>query len=309
MEFSTRGKVRLVFACIVIISCRQKCAVNGFAPTATISPILSKPKVSLASIPSYLQESIGSVAISLWGPEELQNVIAGGANRNENDNDYIDGRVLSGEATWESDNNQLVSYLDRRAIFEKRALEGDARAQHSLGLLLWNGYCGGARTINDIESARWHAAAAVQHHLDAMAVLGGCLRTGTGVALNEKLGLALISYAANQDNPSGVNKQAALEEAAGNAKQAFALYQSCPEPNALLFMNLGWAYMEGEGAPKDCQMGIDNWKAAVALAPDEGSEEAAWFLYQHYHRGDPKEAQKWLTISASLGYPEALDEV
>lgn len=262
---------------------------------------------SSLSMPQHLKESVEKIAATLWGPEELQNVLP--LTRTSE-------APLSGEASWDHPSSLPQTYTQRRDIFEARASDGDAFAQHSLGLLFWNGFCSDKHSTkaknngsNDIQSARWHAAAAVQHHLDAMAVLGGCLRTGTGVGQNGKLGLELITYAGvEHQNPTGINKLAALEEVSGNHDAAFALYQRCPKPNALLLMNLGWAYVEGEGIPKDNQQGILFWKKAVAMAPDEGSEEAAWFLYQFYQRDDPTEAQKWLSIAASLGFPEALSE-
>lgn len=275
-------------------------AIDGFAPCQSPMVLLpvSTSKTSFAAIPTHLEEAINLVALSLWGPQELQKVLPVSERQVKDKKNP----VLTGEAHWDSNS---LDYIQRRQVFKTRALDGDSCAQHSLGLLLWNGYCGAP---NEIESARWHAAAAVQHHLDAMAVLGGCLRTGAGVAPNVELGLELIAYTAQQRNPTGINKQAALEEAADNYEKAFALYQSCPHPNALLLMNLGWSYMEGAGTSKDTLKGIDSWKDAVLLAPDEGSEEAAWFLYQHYRRDDPKEAQKWLSIAASLGYTVTLQE-
>jgi len=45
----------------------------------------------------------------------------------------------------------------------------------------------------------------------------------------------------------------------------------------------------------------------VDMAPDEGSEEASFFLYEQYERDDKGEARKWLEMSAELGYPEAVE--
>jgi hypothetical protein len=56
-----------------------------------------------------------------------------------------------------------------------------------------------------------------QRHLDGMAVLGGCIRTGTGT--DRKLGVPLIDYCASQHNPTGVNKKAALLVVETNADE------------------------------------------------------------------------------------------
>jgi len=45
------------------------------------------------------------------------------------------------------------------------------------------------------------------------------------------------------------------------------------------------------------------------LAPEEGSEEAAWFLYQHYvEKGDGVMAAKFLGVGANLGHLDAVLE-
>ena len=308
------GSLAIIFATILQF---HATAVSGSFVSGPISAanrvLIASSEASLAlsssplSMSSHLKESVERIAVTLWGPEELQSVLPVTGT----------GAVpLSGEATWDHLSSLPQKYAQRRDIFEAQALDGDACAQHSLGLLFWNGFCSDKHSqssknkgSNDIQSARWHAAAAVQHHLDALAVLGGCLRTGTGVGQNVKLGLELITFSGTtHQNPTGINKLAALKEASGDHDAAFTLYQSCPKPNALLLMNLGWAYIEGKGTPKDNHQGISFWKEAVSMAPDEGSEEAAWFLYQYYQRDDPTEAQKWLSISASLGFPEALEE-
>jgi TPR repeat protein len=127
---------------------------------------------------------------------------------------------------------------------------GDTRAQHSYALLLWNEFGGVTRDTK--ASARWHAAAAAQNHLDAMSVLGGCLRTGTGVQTNLVLGLRLIDFCASKHNPTGINKKAALLEADSDDRGAFRLYLECFEKhdptrraNALLLFNLGWCFING----------------------------------------------------------------
>ena len=140
-------------------------------------------------------------------------------------------------------------------------------------------------------------------------------QAGTGVTRNVELALLqLIEYSATQQNSTGVNKKAALEESDSNYHAAFQLYEKCmqtSQPNALLFMNLGWCLMEGEGTSKDAKRGEEMCHKAAEMAPDEGRETAAcWFLYRHYShynlREDENEARKWLQLAAALGYDEAL---
>ena len=56
------------------------------------------------------------------------------------------------------------------------------------------------------QSAYWHAAAAAQGNLDALATLGGCVRRGAGVAQDETTGVALITAAAEAGAPVGLCK-------------------------------------------------------------------------------------------------------
>jgi TPR repeat protein len=268
----------------------------AFFPSSASSRRLSYPcfQSKEVEVPEGLMKDIRSIAEKLWGgSEQLNNLILSEASSANN--------LLSGESPFSGTN-----YCDRATLFESKAKLCDPQAQHSLGLLLWSGFC---VEKDEIASAQWHAAAAAQNHFDGMAVLGGCLRTGTGVTKNVELGLRLIEYSATQQNPTGVNKKAALEESNSNYHAAFQLYEKCiqtSQPNALLFMNLGWCLMEGEGTLKDVKRGEEMWRKAAEMAPDEGSEEAAWFLYRHYLREDEKEAQKWLQLAAALGYDEAL---
>jgi TPR repeat protein len=126
---------------------------------------------------------------------------------------------------------------------------------------------------------------------------------------NVKLGLQLIDYTATiHKNPTGINKKAALGEAKGHYDMAFQLYHGCPGPNALLLFNLGWCYVHGEGVEKNRLQGENLWKQAAAMAPEEGSEEAAWLLYLQYRRDQPKEARQWLQLAPDLGHDEALFE-
>ena len=214
-----------------------------------------------------------------------------------------------------------IPYSERFSYFIQAANKGDPRAQHSVGLLLWNGFASSsteedAATIDPAASARWHAAAAIQGNLDALAVFGGCLRTGKGVGKckNIALGLRCIEFAASVGNPSGVNKKAALMEANDDYLTAMKLYRECYDDeskriNALLLFNLGYCLIHGEGIDHNIEEGEQLWKDSVELAPEEGSEESAWFLYQQYsERRDSNMAKRYLNIAADLGLEDAVDE-
>jgi TPR repeat protein len=233
------------------------------------------------AVPKALQQEISLAASEIWNAVgSLPDFLI-----HENND-----RVTEGEATLKDG----ILYSDRALYFHEEAIRGCPQAQHSYALLLWSGFGG---VVKDSEaSARWHAAAAAQNHLDGMAVFGGCLRTGKGVKRNASLGLKIIEYCAAKGNPTGINKKAALLESNHDEAGAVKLYESCYQSgtvNALLLMNLGWCLVNGIGVnKKNVERGVKLWQEAASMAPDEGSEEAAWYLYEEYKYKDPKEARK-----------------
>ena len=254
-----------------------------------------------------LCEEIASIAEELW--DGVDNIPRLSSTTLVSDEKGM-SRLCEGEAVLPSH----LPFCERGDYFREQALGGCPRAQHSYALLLWSGFAGVQQ--NSQESAKFHAAAACQQHLDGMAVFGGCLRTGTGIKKKKKkpkpktnrvaLGLKGIEFCASIGNPTGVNKKAALLESNGNDSQAVELYEVCLESgrvNALLLFNLGWCLVNGvENTDRD--RGIALWKEATEMAPDQGSEEAAWNLHREYVRDDPTEAQRWLDFAEELGYCE-----
>lgn len=282
--------------------------------TALFSGLKPSTKASTPPPPSVeLQEKIKSVAKSLWGGD-LNNVPTC------QDNVRSEGKFLpsEGEAIFRRNHGQ--DFSKRKAHFYNEAMKGCPKSQHSYGLLLWSGFDtnindGNSNTQqNAQESAKFHAAAAYQNHLDSIAILGGCLRKGSGVKKKDiEVGIQLIEYSAQAGNPSGINKKAALlQELESDESAAFNLYEKSYKNdriNALLLFNLGWYYMKGLGMDvKDEGRGLELWTKAADMAPDEGSEESSWFLYDYYKHDEPKLAEKWLRLAANLGYPEAVDE-
>ncbi len=280
--------------------------------------------IILTSLPPDISHDVRSVAETLWGsPESLGSVLMSQTEDHTIINDEEDRTnnaiICHPNQQGEMPLPSSIPISQRFSYFKQQAQHAaDPRAQHSTGLLLWNGFTLSEQTSIDPEaSARWHAAAAVQGNLDALAVLGGCLRTGTGVGKckNIALGLRCIEYAASVGNPSGVNKKGAMMESNDDYIGAMKLYRECYQDeskrtNALLLFNLGYCLIHGgEGVDDhgDVQEGEKLWRDAVALAPDEGSEEAAWFLYQQYsERGDVMEARHYLDTAADLGLEDAV---
>jgi TPR repeat protein len=272
-----------------------------------------------------IYKKIQLVALELWKGDEitLSTIIDDACANNNNNNNNNNTTIFSfseGEATLEPN----INFSERCSYFKNKAIHtGCPASQHSYGLLLWNGYStttgstrgsasASASASDAVLSAKFHSAAALQHHLDGIAIMGGIIRTGTGIPKkfkNIELGIQIIDYCASVGNPAGINKKAALLEKEDNYVDAVQLYENSilnGRINALLLFNLGWCLINGrnENNKKDSIRGIQLWKDAVALAPDQGSEEAAWFLYKEYERDDPKEAKHWYDIAIDLGYYE-----
>lgn len=181
--------------------------------SSLLQALITKEYGESSSIPTDIQSAIRDIAIDLWGGQDALDGVMTAS----------DGCLLQGEMSLPL----RIPYNERYSYFLNEAERGDARAQHSVGLLLWNGF--GSVDIDPEESSKWHAAAAIQGNVDAHAVLGGCIRTGTGIGKHKNiaLGLKCIEYTAMISNPSGVNKKAALLESNDDWFGAARLYEQC----------------------------------------------------------------------------------
>lgn len=215
----------------------------------------------------------------------------------------------------------LETYDQRFSIIEQPAYEGDdATAMQTMGLLYYSGV-GGAPHADERFSAQWHAAAAARGNLDAMATLGGCLRRGVGAEKHEEVGLTLIQAAAAAGSPAGLVKLGILhdEGESGLAQDSWAAVQcferaAADGSSALGLFNHGWALFHGIGTARDVERGLAQMAAAAALAPDDGSEEAAYFLYEERLAMSEQQVEAYrpgakLRLAASLGYGKAVKEL
>lgn len=208
-----------------------------------------------------------------------------------------------------------VAHSERYATAEAKAYEGDGRAQQTLGLLLYSGVGGAPCDVR--ASAEWHAAAAAQGNVDALAVLGGCLRKGVGAEVDEQTGVDLITAAAEAGSPVGLVKLAALyEDGAGGYpadswRSAKLFERAANLGSALGYFNHGWAKIHGLGTTRDLDAGVEAWRMAMSLAPDDGAEEAAFNLYAERKLLTSAQTAQikpvaCLRLSASLGYDKAV---
>ena len=133
--------------------------------------------------------------------------------------------------------------------------------------------------------------------------------------------MRVIEACAELGVPTGLNKLGALMEtgASGVVRDAYAaveLYELAAEASGLGYeerggqclgrFNLGWALVHGEGTVRDRAAGLEQWRKAAAMAPDDGAEEAAYNLYDEL--GDTDEGFEYLELSADLGFDPALEK-
>ena len=208
---------------------------------------------------------------------------------------------------------------------------GDGRAAHTLGLLLHSG-CGGVGRPDPSASASYHAAAARAGNMCGLAVLGGCIRRGVGAEREEATGLLLIRAAAAVGSPAGLNKLGVLyEEGCGmggydgpegggiaiDPTMAAKCYeQSAAAGSALGLFYHGWSLFHGVGTARNELAGLEAWKASAAKAPDDGSEEAAYQLWEEHARQQRPTTKRrdlepthWLRLAAQLQHAPAVDEL
>ena len=202
-------------------------------------------------------------------------------------------------------------------LCEEAAYAGDALAQHTMGLLHYSGIGGAERDAR--LSACWHAAAAAQGNVEALAVLGGCVRRGVGVEQDAQMGIQLIEAAAAAGSPCGLVKLGALHEEGEYGDQPADQYlaarhfsRAASQGSALGLFNYGWSLVYGIGVQRDIKRGFAAWKAAVESAPDDGAEEAAFKMYEERDLLTSRQQRiiqpdRCLRLAASLEYEPAVE--
>lgn len=215
--------------------------------------------------------------------------------------------------------DDAIDFDQRYSIVSPRARQGDPLAAQTLGLLLFQGV-GGADADAEA-SAEWHAAAAARGNLDGLATLGGCVRRGVGVARDETVGRTIIEAAAAVGSPVALCKlgvmhdegECGLQRDAWQAARCFEA--AAAQGSALGQFNWGWALVHGIGTPRDVSSGIAQWVAAMDQAPNDGSEEAAYQLFEERRLIEGSDLDGavnpilCLRLSASLGLDLAVERI
>ena len=197
---------------------------------------------------------------------------------------------------------------DPLADVKERAQQGDAKAQHYLGICYENGE-GPAKDMG--EAMKWYRKAAEQGLAEAQINLGVCYGSGEGVAKDMGEAVEWFRKAADQGHAYAQNILGLhYAEGEGVAKDALKAVEwfrkAADQGHAEAQHNLGVCYDRGEGVPKHEAEAVKWYRKAA----DQGHAEAQHNLGCCYAEGkgvakDVLEAVKWYRKAADQGLAEA----
>ena len=197
---------------------------------------------------------------------------------------------------------------DATDTLRKSAEQGDARAQHSLGVAYSKGQ---GVTKDPHEAVKWYRKSADQGDARAQCVLGWAYARGEGVTKDADEAVNWFRKAADQgDADAQCNLGFAYANGHGITKdpvKAVRWYQKAATQGHLKAQGyLGFAYFLGEGVAQDF-VGAARWFRAPA---DQGHAPIQLMLGRLYQDGngvekDSIEAAKWFRKAAYQGFAPA----
>lgn len=202
--------------------------------------------------------------------------------------------------------------LLRFVIFKIRAIFGDAQACNDLGWL----YHIGIYVKKDCKKAyEYYQRAANKGNADAQMNLATLYQDGECVSQNSKLAMELYKKSAEQGHPGAINSLGVMyscgEGVEKNDRLAEKYFRTAAEKYnfAIAQYNLGWAYLEEKGVPRDERKAFELFKQAAGA----GYSEAEFALGKCYLDGigidiNIPEAMGWLH-KASISGSEQADEL
>ncbi len=192
--------------------------------------------------------------------------------------------------------------------FKKLAEQGDASAQHNLGLMYANGL---GVPKDEQQAVAWYRKAAEQGNASAQLNLGVMHEHGQGVPKDDQQAVAWYRKAAEQGHASAqYNLGQMYANGLGVPKddqQAVAWYRKAAEQgNAGAQFNLGVMYDQGRGVPKDDQQAVAWYRKAA----EQGNASAQFNLGVMYANGlgvpkDDQLAYFWYLLASAQGDQDA----
>ena len=191
---------------------------------------------------------------------------------------------------------------------EKKAKQGDAKAQFNLGVLYRNGK---GVEQNHAEAAKWYLLAAKQGHAKARVNLGILYRKGEGVEQNHAEAVKWYLLAAEQGDAKAQFNLGVLyrngEGVEQNHAEAVKWYLlAAKQGHAKARVNLGILYRKGEGVEQN-HAEAAKW---YLLAAEQGDAKAQFNLGVLYVNGEGvaqnySEAYIWFSLASVGNHPNA----
>jgi len=203
---------------------------------------------------------------------------------------------------------QAKEEADRFGALKRRAEQGNAPAQFSLGLCY---YWGSGVAQDYAEAAKWYRKAAEQGNAGAQYNLGVCYTVGQGVEKDYPEAVKWYRKAAEQGNPQAqYNLGACYTEGQGVEKdytEAVKWWRKAAEQeDAQAQCNLAVCYYLGQGMAKDCAEAVKWFRKAAEQGNPFGQMSLA-FCYEEGNgvAKDYAEAAVWYRKAAEQGNPQA----
>ena len=192
----------------------------------------------------------------------------------------------------ESKSQRPHSLGDLKTV-KRLAEQGDADAQHVLGLM----YYTGESVEKDYQSAvKWYTLAAKQGHPDAQYHLGRMYRFGWGISFDTR----------EEFKGEGLGLESGFDHPLGDPGEAVKWFTLAAQQGVVTAQNeLGRMYRWGDGVETDYREAV-KWYTEAAEA---GDADAQYRLGVMYASGegtqDYSEAVKWWTLAAQQGHATA----
>lgn len=222
------------------------------------------------------------------------------------------GAVMADEGAEKAERGveayEAGDYAIAWTYFEEAAEDGNALAQAYLGGLSEAG--NGTIPVDTAEAVRWYAKAAEQGNAMAQAGLGALLISGSSeVPSDTAAARHWLTLAAAAEEPRGINGLGHLEWRADRHTEAVSLFRRAAAAGSVkAYANLGLAYYEGNGVPRDYGESLSWYQRAA----NEGLPEAQIMVGYMLDRGlgtapDDEGALHWYRTAASNGHTDAAD--
>lgn len=199
--------------------------------------------------------------------------------------------------------------------FNMSSQKGDPQGMYCLGTFLENGH--GQTQINNKEAAKLYKKSYDKGDLAGCALYGYTLiEEKFGNPLNEIEGVKLIKYSCDCNNSVGINSYgylvnlglAGIDE---DGEKAVKYYKKAADlGNAAAISNVGICYRDGDGFPKNVDLGLKYMKLAV----EEGSPQAALNIAttisdtNFVSKVDNDEATKYFKTAIEMGSRSAISK-